>query len=137
MPIVGAIAGYYIGKRKEKKNRIDDPTAGAGKLVQDPSLELSISPLPSQSSPTAAELPVNQDQGPVNPSLQVPQELSASKEYAELAQSPVQYPQELPTSTSEEKAAMSSTQAPQELPASPVRKELVELPGREPQEFPA
>ncbi|KAF2677659.1 hypothetical protein K458DRAFT_436410 [Lentithecium fluviatile CBS 122367] len=51
--IGGAIAAYIVGKRRGRKRRVDDPTAGANKLIKDPSNELNISP----PTPAVAELP--------------------------------------------------------------------------------
>ncbi|KAF2247296.1 hypothetical protein BU26DRAFT_606271 [Trematosphaeria pertusa] len=57
--IAGAIGCYIIGKRRGQKRRVDDPNAGAGKLVKDPSPELR--QLPGALPPPAiAELPAVQ-----------------------------------------------------------------------------
>jgi hypothetical protein len=62
--IAGAIAAYIIGKRRGGKRRVDDPSAGAGKKIQDPSSEImssthSASPLSTSAvaQPPVAELP--------------------------------------------------------------------------------
>lgn len=59
LAIAGSIAAYIIGKRKGRKRRVDDPTAGAGKKIQDPSPELNIPP-PTPLPPPVAELPTVQ-----------------------------------------------------------------------------
>jgi hypothetical protein len=51
--LVGAIVAYILGRRRGSKRRVDDPTAGAGKLIRDPSNELNIPP----PTPAVAELP--------------------------------------------------------------------------------
>lgn len=52
LAIAGAITAYILGKRRGRKRRVDDPTAGAGKLIKDPSPELSLPP----PTPAVAEL---------------------------------------------------------------------------------
>ncbi|KAF2183695.1 hypothetical protein K469DRAFT_689829 [Zopfia rhizophila CBS 207.26] len=62
--IAGALAAYIVGKRRGRKRRVDDPFAGAGKRVQDPSYELNIPP-PTPATPAVAELPtVRSDEFP-------------------------------------------------------------------------
>jgi hypothetical protein len=56
--IVGAIVAYVVGKRRGRKRRVDDPTAGANKLIKDPSNELNIPP----PTPDAVELPTVRSQ---------------------------------------------------------------------------
>lgn len=61
--IVAAISAYVIGKQRGRKRRVDDPTAGANKLIRDPSSELNVCPptpagpveLPTVTSPGAEE----------------------------------------------------------------------------------
>ena len=56
--IAGAIAAYIIGKRRGRKRRVDDPTAGANKLIKDPSDEINIPP----TTPDVVELPTVRSQ---------------------------------------------------------------------------
>jgi hypothetical protein len=61
LAIVGAIAAYIFGKRRGRQRRVDDPTAGAGRLIRDPSSELNI-PSPAPLSPAAVELSAMRNQ---------------------------------------------------------------------------
>ncbi|PVH99954.1 hypothetical protein DM02DRAFT_614690 [Periconia macrospinosa] len=60
--IGGVVAAYVIGKRRGRKRRVSDPTAGAGKWIRDPSDELHF--LTAAASPSSvAELPAAGDGG--------------------------------------------------------------------------